>query len=870
MNVASSTASAVAHPSKGCPYRGLAPFTEKDAPLFFGRDRDRDVLVANALSTRLTIYYGPSGAGKSSVLRAGLVNQLREEAQKNFDLFGTPEAIAVYFASWRDDPIPALLAAVRAEIKLALPAEEAKLPAPAETLSETLCNWSDALRADLIIVLDQFEEFFLYQHGIREQFARQFADILMSPTARVNFIISLREDALSRLDAFQSFVPRLFDNCLRLEHLGEQGARDAIKAPLSIPSEASESPHVDLEPELLDAVLQDVRIGQVRLGPGGATSASRIPNPDGSEVRVESAYLQLVMVRLWEECVRDAKGTLSLQKYESLARADGVVRTHLDKALSDFEEEERDIAARVFQYLVTPSGSKIAHWLDDLANWAKRPLDRVGLVLEKLSQPKLRILRNVKPADLRNRERYEIFHDVLASAILTWQQLYERGRRDKAAQISAKRKADREHAAAAKKAAEKWEQDKVQAAAKLKSYLGAALITALCLLFLYISFESDANKHAKRKADSDAQFLQKEKTKADKAKNAEQKAAQNEKQAREVSEDRREKLEAKQHELDRALEEAKINETAATNAQKEETRSLNELKAQHDREVGTLAEIETKTQGLAETVRKMPAGAVGTKSQKDAVVVWLEEIAALAKGDARSGTETINRIVQKEPEQLVAPSEGGVGWLYAGRINQEDRWGDQSFKLPSSALMEQLPQRGDIIRAGTDVNIRSLPNRFSHTEGWTSQPRVGLLKLDEFIEVQKVEEVEVPWGDPWRRIWVFGKKVSAPPPRWVEFWNQKGYALDANSQRIQEPASDPKLADDKWPGTNQKIGNDIISLKTGPRTWFIGYDEPNYRGSSIKVGPDSSIPDAVIPGTKRSRIESYRTFEVKPENWDRR
>ena len=64
------------------PYKGLAAFedSELDALLFFGRERERDVIVANLLASKLTILYGPSGVGKSSVLRAAVARRLREIA----------------------------------------------------------------------------------------------------------------------------------------------------------------------------------------------------------------------------------------------------------------------------------------------------------------------------------------------------------------------------------------------------------------------------------------------------------------------------------------------------------------------------------------------------------------------------------------------------------------------------------------------------------------------------------------------------------------------------------------------------------------------------------------------------------------------
>lgn len=64
----------------GCPYPGLAPFSEADARVFFGRaDMTRRLVRAvagHARSGGLLLVLGASGAGKSSLLRAGLVPAL--------------------------------------------------------------------------------------------------------------------------------------------------------------------------------------------------------------------------------------------------------------------------------------------------------------------------------------------------------------------------------------------------------------------------------------------------------------------------------------------------------------------------------------------------------------------------------------------------------------------------------------------------------------------------------------------------------------------------------------------------------------------------------------------------------------------------
>ena len=79
------------------PYKGLNAFedTELDALLFFGRERETEIVVANLIASRLTVLYGPSGVGKSSLLRAAVARSLRALPE---------EPLVVVFSSWSDDP----------------------------------------------------------------------------------------------------------------------------------------------------------------------------------------------------------------------------------------------------------------------------------------------------------------------------------------------------------------------------------------------------------------------------------------------------------------------------------------------------------------------------------------------------------------------------------------------------------------------------------------------------------------------------------------------------------------------------------------------------------------------------------------------
>lgn len=73
-------AAVATYPGTVTPLRGLAPFSESERDVFFGRDKEREDLARLVTSEgfRAGLLYGEPGAGKTSLLRAGLVPHLRD------------------------------------------------------------------------------------------------------------------------------------------------------------------------------------------------------------------------------------------------------------------------------------------------------------------------------------------------------------------------------------------------------------------------------------------------------------------------------------------------------------------------------------------------------------------------------------------------------------------------------------------------------------------------------------------------------------------------------------------------------------------------------------------------------------------------
>ena len=377
--------SVVAPPS---PYKGLAPFDDSDldALLFFGRERETEVIAANLMAARVTVLYGPSGVGKTSVLRAGVAYRLRREE----------EAHVVVFSSWPGDPVAGLIEA---------------LGGSGTSLVDALADAANRAGGDVYVILDQFEEYFLY-HEHDGALVDALAEVIPRPGVRANIIIGIREETLAQLDAFKPSIPTLLSNRLGLQRLDRSSAEAAVVGPVRRYNEiVGEERAVELEPELISTVLDQVVAGRVELG--GVSRGAGIDRDDGG--RIEAPYLQLVMARLWDLEAERGSRNLHLSTLRELGGATKIVEDHLDHAMAELSGREKDVAAAMYTFLVTPSGTKIAHDVRDLAGYAEVNQQEAASVLRQLSAERI-----VRSDSDNGAARYEIYHDVLAEAVLAW------------------------------------------------------------------------------------------------------------------------------------------------------------------------------------------------------------------------------------------------------------------------------------------------------------------------------------------------------------------------------------------------------------------------------------------------------------------
>ena len=179
------------------------------------------------------------------------------------------------------------------------------------------------------------------------------------PGLRASFLLALREETVAKLDSFKGAIPNVLGNYLRLEHLDRAAGRAAILGPIEeVNRRAPPDEQLEIEPALVEEVLDEVAAGRLDLGQvgQGCREGRGRGRPDRDAVPPARHAAALGAPNGTE-----GSRTLRLETLRRLGGAEQIVRDRLRGALDALSPEQQDVAAALFNHLVTPSGTKIAH-----------------------------------------------------------------------------------------------------------------------------------------------------------------------------------------------------------------------------------------------------------------------------------------------------------------------------------------------------------------------------------------------------------------------------------------------------------------------------------------------------------------------------
>ncbi|MBF2085635.1 caspase family protein [Thermoleptolyngbya sp. C42_A2020_037] len=404
-----------------CPFRGLECFEEEHADFFFGREELTHQLVERLRTSPFVTVLGASGSGKSSLVRAGLMHELRRgQRLAGSDRWRlkliTPgenplRSLASAFVDPNAPEIERAEQIQRAETFLQSGGTglarlvRASLPnSPTSSPVSTLP--SGAARPRLVLIIDQFEEVFTLCCGsqaetLRQQFFQCLTSALAQSEDCFSIVVVLRADFFGKCLQYAGLAAQIKRQILKVLPMSYEQIKNTIVRP-------AKRAGLICEPNLVYTILLDV-IG----APG------------------ELPLLQYTLRELWEQRERSPQGApskLTLNAYTELGGVRGTLQKRATDIYNCLEPDEQAAARRIFLTLTRlgegTEDTRRRAAKDELVSPAfPRPL--IERTLEKLVASKLVVTSRGGEGDrgedaARNRPSAELLDVVHEALIRNW------------------------------------------------------------------------------------------------------------------------------------------------------------------------------------------------------------------------------------------------------------------------------------------------------------------------------------------------------------------------------------------------------------------------------------------------------------------
>jgi tetratricopeptide (TPR) repeat protein len=487
-------------------YPGSLPFQDGDLDrrLFFGREKEAELLFYKILVDELVVLYSRSGLGKTSLLNAGVLQQLRERMFfpmmcrvyapfQNGAGDRPPDPLSSTYVSMEQVSEKALKQGRLSECPFnndtAGAQPEGKALAQDQALKcqlqESSSLWeffkkaefwsSDGIRLTPVLILDQFEELFtMYNREERQVFIQQLADLIrgnvpqtlqtvegaLIESPEIKVVLSMREEYLAHLAELAPQIPAIRRSEFRLTPLQREQAESAIVQPAGVGDLPLSTPTFSYAPETIQSILDFL------------TKPEDSPE-DFEADEVDSSQLQLLCQYI-EEKVRERVSPEAGEKIivdSSLLREEelpGIIKKFFDRTIDGISAaQQSDVIDLLENGLISSSGKRLSLAQEDILNRFQVPPETLRELLEK------RLLRS----DFRlGAFYYELGHDTLVKPILEAQKRrQEQAERDRL---------EKEHQAQLVQEQERVATLKKQNRNKIIFTLATIVVSLLCFIVL--------------------------------------------------------------------------------------------------------------------------------------------------------------------------------------------------------------------------------------------------------------------------------------------------------------------------------------------------------------------------------------------------
>jgi WD40 repeat protein/energy-coupling factor transporter ATP-binding protein EcfA2 len=334
------------------PFIGLRYFEERDAHLFYGRDDHVSELLAKIALNRFVAVMGSSGCGKSSLVRAGLLPELRSGMIPK----AGPRWKVVEFRPGRA-PLQELASAISSALHVERSqqlVEEGPLGIARAVAEAKLDEGTNVL-----VIADQFEEVFRFQREEADQgrgteaaeqcqaLTRRLLDAAAQPELPIYVLLVMRSDYLGECAQFPDLPERMSGSLYLVPRLRRDQLQEAITAPMGSA----------IEPAVVQRLLGEV-----------GSDPDQLPR------------LQHLLGRMWD---RAGGGRLTMRHYTDAGGWIKGLEQHLDEVFTNLDESQQTICERLFQQLSELDKGRAVRRRAEIAELTKVCRDDVTSVVAK-------------------------------------------------------------------------------------------------------------------------------------------------------------------------------------------------------------------------------------------------------------------------------------------------------------------------------------------------------------------------------------------------------------------------------------------------------------------------------------------------------
>lgn len=377
-----------------CPFRGLQVFDEEHARFFFGRNALTQHLIEQLREDRFLAVLGPSGSGKSSLVRAGVLPQIR-----NGVLPGSQHWPIVIFKpgahpleSLASRLLPSIAKGadpiqVRQSLLELLRKDERGLHS---TVQIALADSSDTLR--FVIVVDQFEEVFTLcdQSDSPLSLINNLLYASTIASGQTIVVITMRADFFGKCALYPELAARLSDRDVLVGPMDGDELRRVMEGPAELVG-------LHYEKGLVDTILDD-------LGP--EPGSGTLP------------LLQHTLLELWE---RRRGQWLTVDAYHEIGGVWGSLAQRADDIYANLTPSQQAAARRVLLRLTQPGegteDTRRRATMTELLPYQGQAAD-IEIVVQKLTDARLLTTSQGESGH----EAVEVSHEAL---IRGWPRLRE-------------------------------------------------------------------------------------------------------------------------------------------------------------------------------------------------------------------------------------------------------------------------------------------------------------------------------------------------------------------------------------------------------------------------------------------------------------